>query len=63
LQGNCAIRIQPRQEIARAAVVVAEVAGPMINNDAMVTEAPKKEDSRAGHGGGEGGGGMGGMDF
>ena len=42
----------------------ASIAGLMITTEAMVGEAPKKEDAHAGHGGGGGGmGGMGGMDF
>jgi len=39
----------------------ASIAGLMITTEAMVAEAPKKEDSHGGHGGGGGGGGMGGM--
>ena len=43
----------------------ASIAGLMITTEAMVAEAPKKDDSHGGHGGGGGGGmgGMGGMDF
>ncbi len=43
----------------------ASIAGLMITTEAMVAEAPKKEESHGGHGGGGGGGmgGMGGMDF
>ena len=42
----------------------ASIAGLMITTEAMVAEAPKKDEPMGGgHGGGGGMGGMGGMDF
>ena len=52
--------------VTRAALQnVASIAGLMIATEAMVAEAPKKEEATGGgHGGGGGGmGGMAGMDF
>ena len=39
------------------------IAGPMITTEAMVAEAPKKDEPTGGGHGGGGMGGMGGMDF
>jgi chaperonin GroEL len=56
--------LDPTKVTRSALQNAASIAGLMITTEAMVGEAPKKEDAHAGHGGGGGGmGGMGGMDF
>jgi chaperonin GroEL len=56
--------LDPTKVTRSALQNAASIAGLMITTEAMVAEAPKKEESH-GHGGGGGGGmgGMGGMDF
>ncbi len=52
--------LDPTKVTRSALQNAASIAGLMITTEAMVGEAPKKEESQ-GHGGGGGGGGMGGM--
>ena len=55
--------LDPTKVTRTALQNAASIAGLMITTEAMVAEAPKKDDGH-GHGGGGGGmGGMGGMDF
>jgi chaperonin GroEL len=56
--------LDPTKVTRTALQNAASIAGLMITTEAMVAEAPKKEEAGAGHGHGGGGmGGMGGMDF
>jgi chaperonin GroEL len=57
--------LDPTKVTRTALQNAASIAGLMITTEAMVAEAPKKDDGGAGAGGGMGGGmgGMGGMDF
>ena len=55
--------LDPTKVTRTALQNAASIAGLMITTEAMVAEAPKKEDSHGGGGGGGGMGGMGGMDF
>ncbi|MBP6596610.1 MAG: chaperonin GroEL [Arenimonas sp.] len=56
--------LDPTKVTRTALQNAASIAGLMITTEAMVAEAPKKDDGGAGgHGGGGGMGGMGGMDF
>ena len=56
--------LDPTKVTRTALQNAASIAGLMITTEAMVAEAPKKEEAGGGgHGGGGGMGGMGGMDF
>jgi chaperonin GroEL len=56
--------LDPTKVTRTALQNAASIAGLMITTEAMVAEAPKKDEpTGGGHGGGGGMGGMGGMDF
>jgi len=55
--------LDPTKVTRTALQNAASIAGLMITTEAMVAEAPKKDDAGAGGHGGGGMGGMGGMDF
>ena len=55
--------LDPTKVTRTALQNAASIAGLMITTEAMVSEAPKKEEAGGGGHGGGGMGGMGGMDF
>ena len=55
--------LDPTKVTRTALQNASSIAGLMITTEAMVAEAPKKEESMGGGHGGGGMGGMGGMDF